>query len=83
MTRLVRSRVPAATVILLGIFPRTWDGGDYKGRKYAKDVWPNPLSQVLCWFQKLLLIKMFVMFIIQYLSTVSFSASAARHVRGP
>ena len=46
MTRLIRSRLPAATVIMPGIFPRHWDGGDFKGRQFAMDAWPNPLAQV-------------------------------------
>ena len=47
MARLTRARLPAATVIMLGVFPRTWDGGEFKGRKYAREAWPNPLAQVL------------------------------------
>ena len=35
-----------ATVVMPGIFPRHWDGGDFKGRQYAMDAWPNPLAQV-------------------------------------
>ena len=47
MARLTRAQLPAATVILLGLFPRHWQGGDFKGRHYAWDSWPNPLAQVL------------------------------------
>jgi hypothetical protein len=47
MTQLTRSRLPAATIILLGIFPRHWDGGDFKGKDYARDAWPNPVAKVL------------------------------------
>ena len=45
MARLVRARLPAATVIMLGVFPRRWDG-EFKGRQYARDEWPNPLAKV-------------------------------------
>ncbi len=41
MARLVRSRLPAATVIMLGVFPRHW-GGEFN----AEDAWPNPLAKV-------------------------------------
>ena len=47
MTRLVRLRLPAATVIMLGVFPRHW-GGEFDGRQYAEDAWPNPLAKVPC-----------------------------------
>ena len=45
MARLVRLRLPAATVIMLGVFPRHW-GGEFNGRQYAEDAWPNPLAKV-------------------------------------
>ena len=46
MVRLARAHLPAATVIMLGIFPRHWDGGEFKRRHYAREAWPNPLAQV-------------------------------------